>query len=120
MNAREHITMLLKEWLELTHLESHAIRVGRWSEMTRVERAKTELAQPLTNAVKRWKSENPDESRGSPFHREIDRLIALENQNSRLIAVRKLEVREKILIIEQALYDLRYVQGAFEPRCQAA
>lgn len=112
--------MLLKEWLDLTHLESHAIRVGRWSEMTRIERAKSELAPPLASAIGRWKSDNPVEAVGNPFHREIDRLIALEQQNSRLIAVRKLEVREKILIIEQALYDLRYIEASYEQRSEAA
>ena len=112
--------MLLKEWLDLTHLESHAIQVGRWSELTRIQKTKCDLGQPLANAIERWKNENRAESQENPFHREIRRLLALESQNSRLLAVRKLEVREKILLLEQALYDLRYLQTSCEQASKAA
>lgn len=110
MNARQHITTLLREWLEMTHLESHAIRLGRWSQLARIQKAKATLQQPLVEAIEQWKVENPIEAIRNPFRDDINRLLALESHNGELIAVRKREVREKKLLLEQALDDLRRVR----------
>ncbi len=107
MNARQRITGLLKEWLLLTHRESHAIQLGRWSELSEIQDAKAALRQPLANAIAQWKTENPADGDWHPFRDEVNRLLALESHNSELLALRKREVREKILLLEQALYDLR-------------
>jgi outer membrane PBP1 activator LpoA protein len=107
MNARQRITALLKEWLLLTHRESHAIQLGRWSELAEIQNAKDDLRLPLANAIEQWKLENPAERDSNPFRDEVNRLLALESHNSELLALRKREVREKILLLEQALYDLR-------------
>jgi outer membrane PBP1 activator LpoA protein len=107
MNAYSRITTLLKEWLEMTHSESHAIQVGRWSELAKIQQAKTALQQPLADAIEQWKIENPAEAATHPFRDEVNRLLDLESRNSELLAVRKREVREKMLLLEQALYDVR-------------
>jgi outer membrane PBP1 activator LpoA protein len=112
MNSRHRITTLLKEWLEMTRLESHAIQMGRWSELARIQKAKTALQQPLTDALDQWKTENPEEAATNLFRDDISRLIALESHNSELLAVRKREVREKMLLLEQALYELRRLRSA--------
>jgi outer membrane PBP1 activator LpoA protein len=113
MKARQIITTLLKEWLELTHRESHAIQMGRWSELARIQAAKAALQAPLTEAIERWKNENPAEAAGHPFRDEVNRLLALEAHNGELVAVRKREVREKILLLEQALDDLCRFQSSY-------
>ena len=120
MKARQRITTLLNEWLEMTHRESHAIQVGRWSELARIQKAKAALQQPLTEAIEQWKAENPVEAFAHPFREEVSRLIALEARNSELLALRKREVREKILLLEQALYDLRRMQTSYAQTSAAA
>src|ERR1700691_595024 len=107
MNSRQRIIMLLKEWLEMTHRESHVIQVGRWSELAIIQKSKAALQQPLTDAIEQWRIENPEEAASNPFRGEISSLLTLESHNSELLAVRKREVREKILLLEQALYNLR-------------
>jgi hypothetical protein len=120
MNPRQRITMFLKEWLELTHRESHAIQVGRWAELARIQKAKAALQQPLTDAIEQWKTENPAEAVANPFRNEVSRLLDLESHNCELLAVRKREVREKIHLLEQALYDLRLLRSTFAPTSEAA
>jgi len=114
MNARQRITTLLKEWLEITQRESHAIQVARWSELARIQQTKAALQKPLNDAIEQWKAENPAEALSNPFRDEVNRLLALESRNSELLAVRKREVREKMLLLEQALYDLRRLHSCAE------
>jgi outer membrane PBP1 activator LpoA protein len=106
MNARQRITDLLKEWLDMTHRESHVIQLGRWSELARIQQAKAALQAPLAEAIDQWKAENPAEAASHPFRDEVGRLLALEASNGELLAVRKREVREKELLLEQALDEL--------------
>jgi outer membrane PBP1 activator LpoA protein len=113
MKAREQVAALLKEWLGLTHLECHSIQLGRWASVARVQKNKSALQQPLIDALARWRIENPDEAGCNPFRKEIGRLLELESHNSELLAVRKREVREKMLLLEQALYDLRRIRSDF-------
>jgi outer membrane PBP1 activator LpoA protein len=120
MKTRQRITMLLKEWLEMTHRESHAIQMGRWSELARIQKAKTALQLPLTDAIEQWNTENPAEAASHPFRDEVSRLLALEANNCELLAVRKREVREKALLLEQALDDLRRLRSSYEPTSEVA
>jgi len=120
MNVRQRIILLLKEWLEMTRREFHAIQVGRWSELARIQKSKGALQQPLTEAIEQWKIENPVEAMTNPFRSQVNSLLALESHNSELLAVRKREVREKLLLLEQALYDLRHVRSAYSPTSEAA
>jgi outer membrane PBP1 activator LpoA protein len=120
MKTRQRITKLLNEWLELTHRESHAIQFGRWSELTRIQKAKAALQLPLTEAIEQWKTESPAEAASNPFRAEVTRLLALEANNGELLAVRKREVREKILLLEQALDDLRRLHASYAQSSAAA
>ena len=113
MNARQRITTLLNEWLEMTHHESRVIQAGRWSELARIQKAKAALQLPLTDAIEQWQAENPAEAASHPFRDEVSRLLALEASNGKLIAERKREVREKALLLEQALDDLRRLRSSY-------
>ena len=104
----------------MTHRESHAIRVGRWLELAGIQKAKAALQQPLTNAIEQWKIENRADNTSHPFRDEVSRLLDLEARNSELLAMRKREVREKILLLEQALYDLRRVRSSYAQTSEAA
>ncbi len=112
MNARHRITTLLREWLEMTHRESRVIQLGRWSELAAIQKDKATLQAPLTEAIEQWKTENPTEAASHPFRDEVSRLLALEANNANLLAVRKREVREKALLLEQALDDLCRLRSA--------
>jgi hypothetical protein len=107
MDSSHPIAVLLREWLELTRSESHAIQFGRWNEVAQIQKSKSTLQKPLISAIEQWKAGNPSEAATNPFHVEVSRLLELEARTSELLAVRKREVREKILLLEQALYDLR-------------
>jgi outer membrane PBP1 activator LpoA protein len=120
MNSRQRITTLLKEWLELTQLECHALQVDRWSDVSRIQKSKAALQEPLTAAIEQWKAESPVEAGSNPCHYEINRLLDLESRNSELLAVRKREVREKMHLLEQALYDLRNTRSRFAQTSEAA
>ena len=104
----------------MTHLECHAIQVGRWSELGRIQKSKAALQQPLNDAIEQWRKENPAEAAATPFRREITRLLDLESHNSELLAVRKREVREKMLLLEQVLYDLRRLRSSYAEASEAA
>jgi hypothetical protein len=112
MNARHRITLLLQEWLEMTHRESHVIQIGRWSELGAIQKAKAALQAPLSEAIEQWKAESPAEAASHPFREEVSRLLALEADNAELLAVRKRAVREKTLLLEQALDDLCRLRSA--------
>jgi hypothetical protein len=106
MKARHQITMILKQWLQLTHHESRSIQVNRWSDLAKIQRAKDLLQQPLSDALVQWRIDEPSEPAWNLIGHEIGRLRDLEAQQSELLAVRRREVREKILLLEQALFDL--------------
>jgi hypothetical protein len=114
MKARHQITLLLKQWLQLTHKESHSLQLGRSSELAKIQRAKDLLQQPLTEALEHWKLEEPQGGARNLIRHEINRLRDLESQHSDLLAVRKREVREKILLLEQSLHDLAFHSGCAE------
>lgn len=120
MKARHEITLILKQWLQLIRNESHSIHIGRWSELVKIQRAKDTLQQPLSEALVRWRLEDPQEAAWNLIHHEICRLRELEAQHSELLAVRKREIREKILLLEQALFDICRFRPALTQASQAA
>jgi hypothetical protein len=120
MDARHHIITLLQEWLELTRGESHAIQVSRWSDLAKIQRTKAAMQQPLLDATEQWKAENPGEAALGHFLHKIYRLLDLETHNGELLAVRKRKTREKIFLLEQALYDFRHIRSTHARTPQAA
>lgn len=120
MNSIQNIAALLKEWLELTRLELHSLQIGRWNDLAKIQTAKHALRASLVEGVAQWKTENPGEAATNPFPNEVSRLLELEARSSELLAVRKREVREKILLLEQALYDIRRVRPMVAAASQAA
>ncbi len=120
MSPRQRITSVLKEWLDLTHVEAQAIQAARWSALARVQKAKAALETPLGEALDHWKSASPEDAASSPLCDEICRLLVLESHHSGLLAVRKREVREKMLLLEQALYDLKHLHTSGSPTPKAA
>jgi copper homeostasis protein CutC len=113
MDHRQHIAALLKQWLEMTHDESYAIRAGDCPALRRIQAAKGELRVPLGRAVEEWRQENPVEAVAQPFRAEVTRLLALETQNGSVLAVRQQKAREKKKLLEQALFNLRRVRGSY-------
>jgi hypothetical protein len=106
MVARHQIYQLLKQWLHLTRRESHVLQIGRWSELPKIQKAKDLLQGPLTGAFQQWQCEELDRHLLNVLRHGVEQLRGLELRESQLLAVRKREVREKILLLEQALEEL--------------
>jgi hypothetical protein len=113
MDSRRHIAVILKQWLEMTHGESQAIRAGNWAALRKVQSAKAELRAPLGEALEQWRLENPDEAEANPFGIQVAELLALETQNGELLTVRKRRAMEKKRLLEQALFNLRRVRSSY-------
>jgi hypothetical protein len=113
MDRRQHIGAILKQWLEMTHAESQAIQTGDWRALRNIHAAKAELRLPLGQAVEQWREENPAEAAANPFRAEVTQLLALETQNSSLLAARKQRAHQKKRLLEQALFNLRRVRSSY-------
>jgi hypothetical protein len=113
MNPRQRISAIFKQWLQMTHAEAQAIQTGDWPALRRVQAAKAELRDPLSQAVDQWRMENPQEAAAKPFRDEVGQLLALETQNGNLLAARKHRAHEKKRLLEQALFNLRRVRSTY-------
>jgi len=113
MDLRQRIAAILKQWLEMTHAESHAIQSGDWPALRNVQAAKAELRPPLGAAVEQWRAENPAEAAANPFRAEVSQLLALETQNGNILVARKHRAHEKKRLLEQALFNLRRVRSSY-------
>jgi hypothetical protein len=113
MDHRQRIAAILKQWLEMTHAESQAIRSSDWGALRKVQAAKAELRLPLGQAVEQWRAANPAEAATDPFRAEVTRLLALETQNGHVLAARKQRAHQKKRLLEQALFNLRRVRSSY-------
>ena len=113
MDQRQHIAAVLKQWLEMTHAESQAIQSGDWAALRKIQTAKAALRPPLGEAVEQWRAANPAEAAANPFRAEVTELLALETQNSNLLAARKHRAHAKKRLLEQALFNLRRVRSTY-------
>jgi hypothetical protein len=113
MDPRQRIAAILKQWLEKTHAEAHAIQSGDWPALRNIQAAKTELRLPLGHAVEQWRTQNPAEAAANPFRSEVSQLLALETQNGDILAARKHRAQEKKRLLEQALFNLRRVRSSY-------
>jgi hypothetical protein len=113
MNHRQQIAAILNQWLQMTHGESQAIRSSDWPALRKIQAAKAELRQPLAQAIEQWRTTNPVEASSNPFRIEVAELLALEAQNSHVLATRKHHVREKKRLLEQAQFNLRRVRSSY-------
>ena len=113
MESRQHIAAILKQWLEMTHAEGHAIQAGNWAALRKIQSSKAELRAPLGQAVEQWRVENPAEAAANPFREEVSQLLALETHNGNILAARKHRAHEKKRLLEQALFNLRRVRSSY-------
>jgi hypothetical protein len=113
MDQRQRIATILKQWLEMTHAESQAIRAGDWPALKIVQTDKAKLRLPLGQAVEQWRAENPAQAATDPFRAEVNQLLALETQNGNLLAARKHRAQQKKRLLEYALFNLRRVRSTY-------
>ena len=107
MDPRQQIAAILKQWLEKTCAEGQAIQSGDFSALRAIQDSKAELRAPLGEAVCRWRAQSPEEANAHPFRAEVTQLLALETHHS------KRKAREKQLLLEQALFNLRRVRSSY-------
>jgi hypothetical protein len=113
MDQRQRIATILKQWLEMTHAESQAIRSSDWAALRNVQAGKSALRQPLSEAVEQWRAQDPAEAASDPFRAEVAQLLALETQNGNFLAARKQRAHQKKRLLEQALFNLRRVRSTY-------
>jgi len=113
MDHRQCIATVLKQWLEMTHAESQAIRSGDWPALRSIQADKAKLRLPLGQAVEQWRTENPAQAAADPFRAEVAQLLALETQNGNFLAARKHRAHQKKRLLEQALFNLRRVRSTY-------
>jgi outer membrane PBP1 activator LpoA protein len=113
MDHRRHIAAILKQWLEMTHAESQAIHSGDWPSLRKIQADKAKLRPPLGQAIEQWRTASPAEAASNPFRDEVTKLLALETQNSNLLAARKHRAHAKKRLLEQALFNLRRVRSTY-------
>jgi len=113
MDHRQHIAAVLKQWLEMTHAESHAIQSGNWAELRKIQASKAALRPPLGQAIEQWRAANPAEAAANPFRAEVADLLSLEAQNGNVLAARKHRAQAKKRLLEQALFNLRRVRSSY-------
>ncbi|HEY3862382.1 MAG TPA: penicillin-binding protein activator [Verrucomicrobiae bacterium] len=113
MDPRQRVAAILKEWLDRTRDETQAIQAGHWAELRTVQDAKTQLRQPLGQAVEAWRALNPAEAAANPFRPAVEELLALETQNASLLADRKHRAQEEKRLLEQAQFNLRRIRSSY-------
>jgi hypothetical protein len=113
MKPRQEIAAILKQWLEKTHAEGRAIHAGDLAAVREIQNFKAELRFPLSEAIARWRSENPEEADAQPFRAEVNQLLDLETRHGQLLAARKRNAHEKKALLEQALFNLRRVRSSY-------
>jgi hypothetical protein len=113
MDHRQRIATILKQWLEMTHAESQAIRAGDWPALKIVQADKAKLRAPLGEAVEQWRAQSPAQAAADPYRAEVNQLLALETQNGNLLAARKHRAHQKKRLLEQALFNLRRVRSTY-------
>ena len=113
MDHRQRIATILKQWLEMTHGESQAIRSSDWTALRNIQATKSKLRLPLSEAVERWRAEDPADAAADPFRGEVAQLLALETQNGNFLAARKHRAQQKKRLLEQALFNLRRVRSTY-------
>jgi uncharacterized protein YaaN involved in tellurite resistance len=119
MTPPDQMALLLRQWLDLSRAESAAIQAAAWPKLREIQSGKAALRQPLDEAFRQWKSTNPAEAASAaalrPFRAQAARLIALEERNAQLLAVRRDQTREKILHLERAARNLRNLRHSYAP-----
>ncbi len=113
MDHRQRIANILKQWLEMTHAESQAIRSSDWNALRKIQADKSNLRQPLGQAVEQWRAQDPAAAAADPFRDEVRQLLALETQNGEFLAARKHRAHQKKRLLEQALFNLRRVRSTY-------
>jgi hypothetical protein len=119
MTPPDQLTLLLRQWLELTRAESAAIQAAVWPKLRQIQSGKASLRQPLDQAFRQWKSTDPAVAASAaarrPFRAQVARLIALEAHNAQLLAVRRDQARQKLLHLERAARNLRNLRRSYAP-----
>jgi hypothetical protein len=118
MTPQDHTARLLQQWLQMSRAESRAIHSGAWTMLRQIQSSKAALRQPLAEAWRGFKSARPPvphSARALPFRAEVARLIALEEHNARLLAVRREKACEQQRLMERAAQNLRNIRRTYAP-----
>ncbi len=118
MTPQEHTARLLQQWLQMSRAESRAIQAGAWTTLRQIQSSKAALREPLAEAWRGFKSAAPPvprSARALPFRIEVARLIALEDHNARLLAVRREKACEQQHLLERAVQNLRNIRRSYAP-----
>ena len=118
MDATADLARALAEWRRLTHLEGEAIRSDNWPGLTEHQARKAQLEKEIQHALALAR-----EAPGAPTHtsREMEpgvdatvsELIALEERNAELLAVKRHRRQAESERLALTLRDLHGVRRAY-------
>jgi hypothetical protein len=117
MNTQEPLTSLLQRWLRLTRAESAAIRAEAWPTLSAIHADKARLRQPLAEAKRDWQVRRPltfpQAQNHKPVRAAIGRLIALEQQNADLVALRQQKTKLQLAHLGSATRNLLKIKKSY-------
>jgi hypothetical protein len=112
MSARQDITVLLEQWLQLTRAEGVAIEAADWAKVREIQAGKAALHKSLAEVKRRWVRENSGESQKS-FHAEVGRLISLETRNAERLNLQLRRARAEQDSLNDAVRNLHKIQRSY-------
>ena len=120
MIAKQSLFDAYNSWEELTRAECAAIQSGDWSRVAECQQSKQGLQKRIINLTESAQAECIEAGQdGKTFERDlrpiINKLIALESQNSELIAIRRAAADVEKLDLDHASQNLRRVHKSYSP-----
>ena len=120
MIAKKSLFDAYDSWEQLTRAEGAAIQSGDWARVAECQQAKQTLQKQIIHLTESAQAECIETGLDSKnFERDlrpiINNLIAMENRNSELIAIRRQAADVEKLDLDQASQNLRRVQKSYSP-----
>jgi len=119
-DGRDEIPELLAKWLQLTEAESDAIHSGSWTDLEKIQLAKTNL-QPLISSAMQADSQNSSlESNAARFQGDFKYLIAMESRNRELLIEKMESAAETKDSLKRSAHNLRRIHHSYAQKPDAA
>jgi hypothetical protein len=118
MSAKQNLLNAYESWEQLTHHESAAISRADWPGVSECQKNKQELQRSIIHLTDAARAESDeagvDKKRFDTDLRQIvNRLIALENNNSELISERRQTAELQRAELDQTSRNLRRMQKSY-------
>ncbi len=114
MSARQDISKLLDQWLQLTQAEGGAIQAASWTKVKKIQADKARVQKSLAEAQGEWARQNPGAPpAANPFRADLARLISMETRNAELLAAQIRRAEAERISLDHAYRNLRRIQKSY-------